>query len=79
MMVYNGPLVFFFLQCVHYWDSAYNMFSVGWGEVQLWAGEDEETILETDVHKLHWKVNRGEISKILAGEILDIPDVAWHD
>ena len=41
---------FAFWFCLRLFGLCIYMFSVGWGEVQLWAGEDEETILETDVH-----------------------------
>ena len=42
------------------------MLQVDWGEVQLWAGEDEEAFLEADVDELHWKVHRrGNVLKLL--------------
>ena len=42
------------------------MVQVDWGEVQLWAGEDEEAFLEADVDELHWKVHRrGNVLKLL--------------
>ena len=39
-------------------DIIKSVFLVGGREVQLWTCEAEEAFLETDVHELHWEVNR---------------------
>ena len=41
-----------------------SVFLVGGREVQLWTCEAEEAFLETDVHELHWEVNRLSILSI---------------
>ena len=45
-------------------DIIRSVFLVGGREVQLWTCEAEEAFLETDVHELHWEVNRLSILSI---------------